>query len=213
MIGAVLGALLAYAVVTAQPDNMLRRATLSVCGVLAQFGGVTLAFAFLSPLGFSGLLTEALRDWPGIDIFDSGWLFGLPGLVVVYCYFQIPLMVIVFLPALEGLRPQWREAAETLGGSTWHYWRHGRLPAPAPGVPRARCCCCSPTRSRPTPRRPRWSRQGNPILRCHPRGADQRGPPRPGEPRLRHGAEMIVVVAVVMGGYALLLRRTARWMR
>ena len=32
-------------------------------------------------------------------------------------------MVIVFLPAVEGLRPQWREATETLGGTTWTYWR------------------------------------------------------------------------------------------
>ena len=45
-------------------------------------------------------------------------------MVIVYLYFQIPLMVLVILPALEGLRPAWREAAENLGARTWDYWRH-----------------------------------------------------------------------------------------
>ena len=39
-------------------------------------------------------------------------------------YFQIPLMVLIILPALEGLRPSWREAAENLGARSWSYWRH-----------------------------------------------------------------------------------------
>ena len=70
----------------------------------------------------------ALRATLGIDIFGSGWLFGLPGLILVYSYFQIPLMVIVFLPALDGIRPQWREAAVNLGASTWQYWRQVAVP-------------------------------------------------------------------------------------
>ncbi len=48
--------------------------------------------------------------------------------MLVYLYFQIPLMLIVFLPAVEGLRPQWREATATLGGTTWTYW--SRVAAP-----------------------------------------------------------------------------------
>src|SRR5205807_9435879 len=70
----------------------------------------------------------------GIDIYSNGVsLTELPGLVLVYTYFQIPLMVLVFLPALDGIRPQWREATESLGGDTWHYWRYvaGPLLAPA----------------------------------------------------------------------------------
>ena len=40
-------------------------------------------------------------------------------------YFQIPLMVLVILPSLEGLRrPAWREAASNLGASSWQYWRY-----------------------------------------------------------------------------------------
>src|SRR5213078_36922 len=70
----------------------------------------------------------------GFDFYKNDlWLFEIPGLVLVYLYFQIPLMVLVFLPALDGIKPQWREATESLGGGTWHYWRYvaGPLLAPA----------------------------------------------------------------------------------
>ena len=121
--GAVLGGLLAYAVSTARTGGVAKRFTTSLSGVLAQFGGVALAFAFLASFGATGLLTTWLT-WVGVDTGAGLWLYEWnKGLMLVYLYFQIPLMVIVFLPAVEGLRPQWREATETLGGSTWTYWR------------------------------------------------------------------------------------------
>lgn len=129
LLGAVLGGLLAWAVATGRRDGLLRRAVVAASGTLAQFGGVMLAFAFLATFGFNGLVTLFLRDRLGIDLFAGGaWIYQLPGLALVYTYFQIPLMVIVFLPAVEGLRPQWREACETLGGSAWAYWRHVGMP-------------------------------------------------------------------------------------
>jgi putative spermidine/putrescine transport system permease protein len=133
VIGAILGAVLAYAVATGNPNGVLRRLVTSACGVLAQFGGVTLAFAFLATIGLAGFITLWLQQ-RGINIYANGfWLSELSGLVLVYTYFQIPLMVLVFLPALDGIRPQWREATESLGGGTWHYWRYvaGPLLAPA----------------------------------------------------------------------------------
>src|SRR5262249_7873270 len=61
----------------------------------------------------------------GFDPYNHGFtLYSLLGVVIVYLYFQIPLMVLVILPALEGLRPAWREAAENLGARTWDYWRY-----------------------------------------------------------------------------------------
>jgi putative spermidine/putrescine transport system permease protein len=120
LIGAVGGGLLAYAVVTGNPQGVLRRLVSSACGVFAQFGGVTLAFAFIAAYGPAGIVYLLLQSH-GLDIYPNGvWLYKLPGLVLVYTYFQIPLMVLVFMPALDGIRPQWREATETLGGSTWH---------------------------------------------------------------------------------------------
>ncbi|TMD17412.1 MAG: ABC transporter permease subunit [Chloroflexi bacterium] len=133
IIGAVFGALLAYAVATGNPNGVFRRLVSSACGVLAQFGGVTLAFAFIATLGSAGLITLWLKQH-GMNIYANGvWLYQLRGIVLVYTYFQIPLMVLVFLPALDGIRPQWREATESLGGGTWHYWRYvaGPLLAPA----------------------------------------------------------------------------------
>jgi len=133
VIGAMLGALLAYAVATGNPDGVFRRLVSSACGVLAQFGGVTLTFAFLATIGPASFTYNFLQQH-GVDIYAGGyWIYALRGLGLVYLYFQIPLMVLVFLPALDGIRPQWREATESLGGSTWHYWRYvaGPLLAPA----------------------------------------------------------------------------------
>jgi len=122
VVGAAAGAVLAYAIASGNPDGIVRRLSLAGSGVLAQFGGVTLAFAFLATIGPVGFLMHA------------SWYSTFPwGIALIYCYFQIPLMVLVFLPAIDGLRSQWREAAESLGGSSWQYWRYvgGPLLAPA----------------------------------------------------------------------------------
>ncbi|HEX2806657.1 MAG TPA: ABC transporter permease subunit, partial [Kineosporiaceae bacterium] len=130
LIGAVFGALLAYAIVTGRPDGPLRRAVTSMSGVFAQFGGVQLAFAFIATVGPQGFITLMLQRI-GLEV-HGGWLYQLNGLVLVYAYFQIPLMVLVFLPALDGIKPQWREATESLGGTTWDYWRHVAAPILTP---------------------------------------------------------------------------------
>ena len=136
LIGAVVGALAAYALVTGRPDGALRRLGTSICGVLAQFGGVTLAFAFIATLGISGVVSTWLDAHLGTGLTSSVWLFGLKGLILVYAFFQIPLMVIVFLPALDGIRVQWREAASSLGASDLAVLAPRRAAAAHPGVPR-----------------------------------------------------------------------------
>lgn len=128
LIGAVVGAILAYAVSTARPDGILKRFVTSLCGVLAQFGGVALAFAFIASFGAQGMISAWLKK-AGMAPSSTLWLYEWnKGVLLVYLYFQIPLMLIVFLPAVEGLRPQWREATETLGGTTWTYWRRVAMP-------------------------------------------------------------------------------------
>lgn len=131
VVGAVLGAVIAYAPSTAPPGSLARRAVTALCSVLAQFGGVMLAFAFIATFGINGLLTRLLKDWIGFQV-NGQFLSTLPGVAVVYTYFQVPLMVIVFLPALDGLRIQWREATENLGGTTWTYWSRVAGPLLAP---------------------------------------------------------------------------------
>ena len=104
VLGALLGAVVAYAIATGHPDGGLRRFFVAASGMLAQSGGVTLAFGFIATVGGQGLLTLLLANL-GLDIISPHLLFGLNGLVLVYACFQIPLMVLVFLPALDGIRP------------------------------------------------------------------------------------------------------------
>lgn len=127
-LAAVLGLLLAQAVV-AFGSRTLRDAVLTGSGVLANFGGVPLAFAFVATLGNSGVLTRHL------GLADAGWsLYSFWGLTLTYLYFLIPLMVLTITPALEGLRVQWREAAQNNGATRWQYWRHVALPVLAPSL-------------------------------------------------------------------------------
>jgi putative spermidine/putrescine transport system permease protein len=213
VLGAVLGAVLAWAVATGRPDGVLRRVVTSTCGVLAQFGGVTLAFAFLATVGFQGLVTLWLRDL-GIDLFAGGaWIFELPGLVLVYTYFQIPLMVLVFLPAVDGLKVQWREAAQSLGGSAWHYWRHVGGPILAPAFLGSTLLLFANAFAAYATAAALVS-QGAPIVPLQIR-ALQTSEVVLGQQNLGKalGLGMVVVVTVVMVLYALLQRRTSRWLR
>ncbi|MEW2041495.1 ABC transporter permease subunit [Streptomyces sp. NPDC005534] len=127
-IATVLGLPLAQAVVTSR-FRALREAVLTASGVLANFGGVPLAFAFVATLGNSGVLTRHF------GLADKGWsLYSFWGLVIVYLYFLIPLMVLTITPALDGLRSQWREAAQNNGATSVQYWRHVALPVLAPSL-------------------------------------------------------------------------------
>jgi putative spermidine/putrescine transport system permease protein len=212
VMGAVFGALLAYAVSTARQSGPLRRMITSVCGVLAQFGGVTLAFAFVATVGSEGFLTLWLKN-TGIDLAGSTWLYEpYKGLILVYTYFQIPLMLIVFLPAVEGLRPQWREAAESLGGTTWNYWRHVGGPILAPSFIGAMLLLFTNAFSAYATAAALIS-QGSPIIPL------QIGDTFSSEVIL--GQEnvgkamalgMVAIVAVVMTLYVVLERRTSRWL-
>jgi len=89
----------------------------------------------LDVLGIQGTITTVLRDAAGIDIYSGGvWLYKLPGLVLPYLYFQIPLMIIVFTPALRILKTQWAEANLTLGGTRWTFWRRVAAPVLFPSL-------------------------------------------------------------------------------
>jgi len=213
VIGALLGALLAYLVVSMPVTSLLRRTTLAISGVLAQFGGVVLAFAWIATIGPVGIVTNAVMELTGANLYGSGWLFGLPGLVVVYCYFQIPLMVIVFAPAFEGLRPQWREAAVNLGASTWSYWRHVAIPLLTPAFLGATLLLFANAFAAYATAAVLVS-QGQPIVPLLIRQAITSevllGQANVG---FALALEMIVVVTLVMVAYNVLLRRTSRWMR
>ena len=132
LIGGVLGTMLTYAVSTLERPRFLKSAMSTFSGVASQFGGVPLAFAFVASIGSAGLLTSLLAKI-GIDLYGTGFsLLSFAGLVIVYLYFQIPLMLIIMTPAVEGLRRSWREAADGLGASTFQYWARVGIPLLTP---------------------------------------------------------------------------------
>ena len=125
LLGAVGGLAVAMALAGPGTPRGLRAAMLTLSGVASNFAGVPLAFAFLATLGRAGLVTILLRDGLGIDIYAAGFnLLAASGLILVYFYFQLPLMVLLILPAVEGLKREWREASAMLGATGWqHAWR------------------------------------------------------------------------------------------
>jgi putative spermidine/putrescine transport system permease protein len=92
---------------------------------------VPLAFAFIATIGNSGVVTALFTNTLGFSGFS---LYTMLGLSLVYLYFLIPLMVLTITPALEALRPQWREATDNLGATSWQYWRYVGGPVLAPPV-------------------------------------------------------------------------------
>lgn len=212
-LGAVFGALLAWLIVRRPATSVLRRGVLSLCSVLAQFGGVALAFAFLATIGLNGVLTVWVVEHFGWNLTGNGWLYGLPGLILVYTYFQIPLMVIVFLPALEGLRAQWREAAVSLGASTWQYWREVGFPLLRPAFLGSALLLFANAFAAYATAAALVS-QGSPIVPLLIRSA-LTSEIVLGQAGFAYALalEMIVVVAVVMIAYNVLVRRTARWLQ
>ena len=212
LVGAAAGAVLAWLIVSAASTSTLRRAVLALCSVLAQFGGVALAFAFLATVGLNGVLTLWVQQLTGWNLAGSGWLYSLGGLTLVYTYFQIPLMVIVFLPALEGLRSQWREAAVGLGASTWAYWRDVAVPLLTPAFLGSVLLLFANAFAAYATAAALVS-QGSPIVPLLIRTALTSDVVL-GQAGFAYALalEMIVVVAVVMAAYRLVVRRSDRWL-
>lgn len=132
--GGVFGLLLAYSVILGGLPRVLRTALMTFSGVASNFAGVPLALAFIFTLGQLGFLTVILRDL-GFDPYQTGFrLTSKLGVELVYMYFQFPLMVLIIAPALEGLRRDWREAAENMGATPAQYWRMVALPILTPSI-------------------------------------------------------------------------------
>ncbi|CCM76939.1 ABC transporter permease [Rhizobium mesoamericanum] len=127
--GALIGFFLAWAVVLGGLPNWVRSGLLTFSGVASNFAGVPLAFAFLATLGRTGLVTVLLRDWFGFNLYSTGFnLLSFFGLTLTYMYFQIPLMVLILTPALDGMKKEWKEAALILGATNGQYWRMVAFP-------------------------------------------------------------------------------------
>lgn len=134
LIGGVVGFFAAYGVYTLR-TSWLRNFLIGFSSIAANFAGIPLAFAFVSTLGVTGFVTVMLHNWLHIDLYGLGFnLYAFWGLVLAYVYFQLPLMILVTVPALGALRPEWQEAATNLGASRFTYWYKVALPILLPSL-------------------------------------------------------------------------------
>ena len=133
ILGTTLGTVIGYAI-TQVHNKQVEEYIVALCDVTTNFSGAPLAFAFIVILGSNGVITLALEHYLGWDIYPSFSIYSFSGLVLAYTYFQLPLMVLLVIPAIAGLRQEWREAASSLGAKTWHYWRYIGLPILAPAL-------------------------------------------------------------------------------
>jgi putative spermidine/putrescine transport system permease protein len=210
----IFGLLVAYAIFTAKRGKILRRVVMTASGVFANFGGVPLALLFIGTIGTTGIVTGWITDIFHFDIWDHGFNFYTAfGVSFAYLYFQIPLMVLIMLPALEGLRPAWREAAHNMGAGTWHYWRYVGGPVLFPSF--LGCLLLLFGSAFSAYATAEALTGGTVALTPIQIGALLNGNVLAGQQNLGYalGLIMVVIIAIVIIGYAILQRRAARWLR
>ena len=132
--GGIFGFLLAYAAIRGSLPRFMAAGLMTFSGVASNFAGVPLAFAFIALLSPTGLLIGWARALGYNPYFHGFTLYTFTGLVIVYMYFQFPLMVLVIAPAIEGMRREWLEASQNLGASSFQYWRYVALPILGPAL-------------------------------------------------------------------------------
>ncbi len=132
LLGVIFGTLVAYAIITTR-NKFVRNALTALSDVTTNFGGAPLAFAFIVILGSTGIITLLLKQ-VGIHLYPNFRIYSASGLTIAYLYFQMPLMILLVIPSLLGLRREWREAALNLGASTFQYWIRVALPILFPSL-------------------------------------------------------------------------------
>ncbi len=210
---ALFGLWFAAAVVAGKPDGLLRRIVNSASGVLAYFAGLPLAFVWIATVGPLGVLTVILHDVTGFNLTDHFQFSSIAGVGLAYFYFQIPLMIIFISPAVEGLRPEWDEAARNLGARRWQYLRLIVLPILAPSVIGATLMLFGSAFSAYATA---LALDGGTLLIVPGRiNLALSNNVLPGQDRIAMalGTEMIAVVLLVMIGYWLVQRRAGRWLK
>jgi putative spermidine/putrescine transport system permease protein len=132
LLGAVIGTVIGYAI-TRTKRGRVRRSLVALASISSNAGGISLGFAFITILGSAGMITILVRTF-GIDLMSFFSIYSVVGLIVVYLYFQVPLMIVLMLPAFAGLRPDWVEASDSLGGDRRDFWRRIGIPVLMPSI-------------------------------------------------------------------------------
>jgi putative spermidine/putrescine transport system permease protein len=210
--GGIFGFFVAYAMVKENAPRWVRPVLSTFAGVAANFAGIPLAFAFVATMGTTGMITTFLATH-GIDLYAHGFtLQSFTALVLVYTYFQMPLMLLVISPALDGLRKEWREAAVSLGATPAQFWRWVGMPILWPSLLGAVVLLFG---SAFAAYATAWALVGSqinlvPIVIGRILSGDFASDPQQAN-ALALG--MIVIIGGIMLIYALLQRQSSRWLR
>jgi putative spermidine/putrescine transport system permease protein len=211
--GGIFGFLLAYSVTIGGLPRALRPALITFSGVASNFAGVPLAFAFVATLGRTGFITALLKTVFHVNLYDTGFsLYSFAGLSLTYMYFQFPLMVLIMAPALDGLKREWREAAENLGANSMQYWLRIAMPILLPSLLGAMILLFGNAFGAYATA---YALTGGalPIITIQI-GAQMRGDVLH-NPGLGYAMAMgmVIIMAVSLGGYSWLQHKTERWLK
>ena len=133
LIGTVAGLFIGYSIYR-WPSQRIRNLLITLSDVTTNFAGAPLAFAFIIILGSNGLVTQFFLKSLGLKIYPAFSIYSFSGLILAYVYFQLPLMVLLIIPAFGGIKKEWRESATNLGADTSAFWWHIGLPILAPSL-------------------------------------------------------------------------------
>lgn len=133
LLATILGTFVGYSIYSTK-SRRIKNLFEAFSNVTTNFAGAPLAFAFIIILGANGVVTILLLRLFGLHLYPNFQIYSYAGLVVAYTYFQLPLMILLILPSFTGLSAEWREAAVTMGATTWQYWRYVGLPLLAPSL-------------------------------------------------------------------------------
>jgi putative spermidine/putrescine transport system permease protein len=109
-----------------------RAAWLGIFNVASHFGGISLAFAYVITFGAFGMVPLILRG-AGLDFSPPG-RDSFAALAITYEFANVPLFVLLALPAMGIVRDEWAEAAQVAAATRWQFWRRVGLPLLAPFI-------------------------------------------------------------------------------
>lgn len=213
VVGGTIGFLLAAALTLGGLPRGIRVALMTYCGLAANFGGVPLAFSFIATIGRTGFITALISSVLGIDLYRQGFtLYGFAGLSLTYLYFQLPLTILIIAPALANMKREWREASANLGATAWQYWRHIGLPILLPSLLGTMILLFGNAFGAYATAQALTGGTINLVTIVV--GAQIRGDVL-GNPGLGYALVlgMVVIMALSIGLYSILQRRTEKWLR
>jgi putative spermidine/putrescine transport system permease protein len=133
IVGVIFGTFIGYAIYR-WPTKRIQEILITLSDVTTNFAGAPLAFAFVVILGMNGVITQFVLEYFQYELYPTFSIYSFSGLTLAYIYFQLPLMVLLILPAFAGIKKEWRESAQSLGATTFRFWWHIGIPVLTPSL-------------------------------------------------------------------------------